>query len=121
RAPSIHASDATVAEGSPLTLTVHAADVDGDPITAITASLGGLPPGHNAVFTPGPGDSTGTLTWTPSHDDAGAYTAFFTAANALSATTGAAITVTNTDRAPVVIVPAAPTASETHALTLTVH
>src|SRR6185369_4373279 len=86
-----------------------------------TAMLAGLPAGHNAVFTAGPGDTTGTLTWTPTYNDGGTYTVFFIAGNALSATGSADITVANTDRAPVVSAPATAMGSEADALTLTVH
>jgi hypothetical protein len=77
---------------------VRAADIDGDAITSLNANFSGLPTGNNAVFTPGPGDSTGTLTWTPGYTHAGTYSVTFTAANALSASASTVITVSNTDR-----------------------
>jgi hypothetical protein len=64
RAPVIAAPAASVAERALLTLTVHAADLDGDALASLSANLSGLPAGNDAVFTPGPGDSTGTLSWT---------------------------------------------------------
>jgi parallel beta-helix repeat protein len=121
RAPALAAPVAVgAAEASPVTVTVHASDVDGEPITSLTANLSGLPPGNNAVFTVGAADSTGTLSWTPGYDDAGAYSVTFTAANALSASATTAISVANVDRAPAVAAPAA-TVAEASALTLTVH
>ena len=51
---------------------VTAADADGDAITSLTAS--GLPAG--ATFTPGPGNTSGTLDWTPGFDQAGSYTSY---------------------------------------------
>src|SRR5262249_43711702 len=56
----------------------------------LTADLSALPPGSNAVFTPGPGNASGTLSWTPTYADSGRYAVTFTAANALL---GAATTV----------------------------
>jgi PKD repeat protein len=107
-----------VPEGSPLALRVHAADLDGDAI-GLTANASGLPPG--STFTPDPGDTTGTLAWTPGYDDAGSYTVAFTAANALTATTSTTITVSNVDRAPTVTVPAAVSTPEAGPLTVMVH
>src|SRR5205814_3289522 len=121
RAPVI-AAPATVSapEGSPLTLTVHVADADGDPITFMNIDGSRLPAGNHAVFTHGARDTTGVLTWTPTFDDAGSYTITFFAANRLLATASTVVTVTNTDRAPVVTVPAAVSGSETAPLTVDV-
>src|SRR5207249_2344660 len=99
-------ASASVAEASPLTVGVQAADPDGQAITSLTADLSGLPAGNNAVFTPGPGNTSGALTWTPTYNDAGSYTVRFTAANALSGSAATVITVSNVDRAPVVSAPA---------------
>jgi hypothetical protein len=57
-------------------------------------------------MTSGPGSASGKLTWTPSFTQAGTYTVTFTARNALSGSSTTQITVTNTDRAPVVTAPA---------------
>ncbi len=103
RAPVITASPAaTGPENSPLTVNVQASDPDGEAITSLTAS--GLPSG--ATFSAGPGNSSGTLAWTPGYDQAGSYTVSFMASNALSASAATAFTITNVDRAPVVTAPA---------------
>ncbi|MGH7742686.1 MAG: Ig-like domain-containing protein, partial [Candidatus Eiseniibacteriota bacterium] len=101
-APSVSAPpSASVSENSPLTVNVAASDPDGDIITSLTAS--GVPAG--AVFTTGPGNTVGTLSWTPSYSQAGSYDVVFTASNALSSATTTTITVANVDRAPVVVAP----------------
>src|SRR5207244_2304846 len=92
---------ASGAENALSSFAVHAVDPDGDTITSLDAT--GLPGGAN--FTPDPGDTTGTFSWTPSFSQAGAYTVTFTAANALSGSGSTALTITNLDRAPVVIAP----------------
>ena len=107
---------ATVAENGLLTVNVTAADPDGDPITSLTAT--GLPAG--ATFTPGPGNTSGTLSWTPNFSQAGSYSVTFTASNAFSRSSATAITVTNTDRAPVVTAPATVTVAENGLLTVNV-
>ncbi len=106
---------ATVGENSPLSVSVTASDPDGDAITSLTAS--GLPTG--ATFSAGPGNTTGTLNWTPGYAQAGTYTVTFTAANTLSGTGTTEITVTDVDRAPVVTAPA--TASGKVALPMVVN
>ncbi|PYM08453.1 MAG: hypothetical protein DMD82_02460, partial [Candidatus Rokuibacteriota bacterium] len=121
QAPLVFApASVSIPEGSPLTVTVYAADADGQPIASLAADLTGLPPVQNAVFTVGPADTTGTLSWTPGYGDAGTYTVTFSVANNFSSSTAMAITVTNTDRAPIVATPPA-TVAEGTPLTLTVH
>ena len=117
RAP-VASAPATAAgvEGSPLTVNLTASDPDGDAIGSLTAS--GLPAG--ATFTAGPGNTTGTLEWTPTTGDAGSYTVTFTAANALSGGASTAITVSNVDRVPVVTAPATASATENQPLTVNV-
>jgi hypothetical protein len=106
RAPVVTApATTTVAENAPLTVNVTASDPDGQSITTLSAS--GLPSG--ATFTPGAGNTSGTLNWTPTFSQSGSYTVTFTASNALTGSSSTAITVTNVDRAPVVTAP--PTAS----------
>src|SRR5207237_4890612 len=79
-------------EGSLLTFTVAATDVDGD---ALTYSASGLPAG--ATFTA----ATATFSWTPGFDQAGPYSVIFTASDGtLTATETVAITIANTNRAP---------------------
>jgi hypothetical protein len=91
RAPVVIApASAPAWEGLPFSLEVRAADPDGEPITSFTAT--GLPAG--ATFTPGPGDSTGRLQWTPAVGQAGDHTLTFTASNALSGSSSTQVTVT---------------------------
>jgi len=96
---------AAVAETGTVSVTVHAEDIDGEPITSLTAGVSPSAVGSTPVFTPDPGGTTGTLTWTPGYDDAANYTVTFTAANALAGTASTAITVSNVDRAPIVTAP----------------
>jgi protocatechuate 3,4-dioxygenase beta subunit len=117
RAPVVIAPAAvTVAEDQPLTVDVTAVDPDGEPITSLVAGV--LPAG--ATFTPGPGNATGTLNWTPDFSQAGSHDITFTAANALSGSATTGVTVTNTDRAPVVTAPASVTVAENDLLTVEV-
>ena len=98
QAPVVTApATASATENQTLTVNVTASDPDGDPITSLTAS--GLPAG--ATFTAGPGNTTGTLSWTPGFDQAGSYTVTFTAANVLSGGASTAITVQNVGQPPV--------------------
>jgi len=111
-APVLNAPAASAAaENTLLTLGITATDPDGEAITSLTADLTGLPAGHTAVFTPGAGNTSGTLTWTPTFTQAGSYTVRFYATNAKSDTAITLITVANTDRAPVVTSPPAATFS----------
>ncbi len=96
QAPSVTAPAAAAgAEQSPLVVSVSASDPDGDPLSSLTADLSALPAGNNAAFTAGPGNTAGTLSWTPATGDARAlpYDVVFTASNALSATAGVSITI----------------------------
>jgi hypothetical protein len=110
RAPVVAApTEATVAEGAPLSFVVHAADPDGEAITSLAAL--GLPSG--ATFIPDAGDTTGSFMWTPGFGVApGPYDVRFTASNALSGADTTTITVINVDRAPIVTAPATMTVSE---------
>src|SRR5207249_2224628 len=111
----------TAVENEMLTLTVSASDPDGEAIVSLTADLSALPPGNDAVFTPGADHASGSLTWTPSYADApGPYTVSFTAANALSGSASTSISVSDVDRAPIVSVAASVTATENGQLSLTV-
>jgi parallel beta-helix repeat protein len=107
---------ATVAENALLTVNVTATDPELDPITSLTAS--GLPEG--ATFTPGIGNTTGTLSWRPGFTQAGSYAVTFTASNTLSGSATTQITVTNTDRAPVVTAPSSASVDEGVLLTVDV-
>jgi hypothetical protein len=68
----------------PVQFTVHAVDVDRDPILL---SADGVPAG--AAFDPG----TGAFSWTPTADDAGAHVVTFTASDG-HASTSLAVTIT---------------------------
>jgi PKD repeat protein len=116
-APVVSApASASVPENQLLPVTVSASDADGDPIASLTAS--GVPSG--ATFSAGAGNTSGTLSWTPSYSQAGSYTVTFTASNTQSGSASTAITVTNVDRAPVVTAPASVSGSENNLLTFTV-
>jgi len=91
----------TVNENAQLTLTFNAYDLDGDALTGLTADRSGLPLGNDAVFLPGQDFATGTLTWTPTYNDAGFYHVTFRASNDKSGTTVTTIRVLNTNRPPV--------------------
>ncbi|PYM09393.1 MAG: hypothetical protein DMD82_00240, partial [Candidatus Rokuibacteriota bacterium] len=103
-APVVSApASVAVAENAPLSFTVTAADPDSQTITSLTAA--NLPAG--ATFTPNGANTGGTFAWTPGYSDAGSDTVTFTASNTLSGSAVTVITITNTDRAPIVTAPAA--------------
>ena len=109
RAPVVTAPAVTGAEGSPVTLNVTAVDPDRNPIGALATDLSALPPGSNATFVPGPGNTTGTLTWTPSFADGGhSYPVSFTASNALTGSTLTTLSVANVNRPPLASLAATP-------------
>ncbi len=117
RIPSVTAPPtATVAEGAELIVSVTVSDPDLDPVTSLTAA--GLPAG--ATFTPGAGNTTGLLRWTPDFSQAGSYNIIFTASNALSGAATTQVTVTNVDRAPVVTAPSTVTVARNDLLTIQV-
>ena len=93
-------------EGQPIVVNVSVSDPDGDAIGAITANFAGLPGGHGATFTPGPGNTTGTLSWTPAYSHSGSYSVTFTATNSMAGSTSTTINVANVDRVPVAVAPA---------------
>jgi hypothetical protein len=68
-------------------------------VSSLTADLSALPPGNNAVFTPGAGNQAGTLTWQPTATDHGDFPVIFRARgknpNAVSARTMIIRLVTN--------------------------
>src|SRR5206468_4082314 len=80
-------------ENGVITVNVTASDPDGDAITSLSADLTGLPAGNHAVFTPGSGNTTGTLSWTPMASETGTFSVSFRAANALSGSASISITV----------------------------
>ena len=91
-----------------LTVNITASDPDGDPITSLTAS--GLPAG--ATFAAGVGNTSGTLSWTPSAGQGGTYPVTFTASNALSGSATTILKIGVPDRAPTVTAPATYSGSE---------
>jgi hypothetical protein len=70
-------------DGAQVVVDVTASDPDGDAITSLSADFSGLPPGHNAVFTPNGSNTAGNFTWTPTSNDSGNYLVTFTAMNFL--------------------------------------
>ncbi|MEW5795919.1 MAG: Ig-like domain-containing protein [Candidatus Zixiibacteriota bacterium] len=87
----------TVAENATLTVTVSASDLDGESLS-LWATL--LP--ANATFTDN-ANNTGTLTFTPSYDQAGTYDVIFYATDGIDTTSQlVTITVTDTNRLPFV-------------------
>jgi len=109
-------------EQAPITVTVTASDPDGQAISSLTANLTALPAGNNAAFTAGAGNTSGTLTWTPTFADGrvAPYNVTFTASNAISGSATTAITVANVDRAPIVSTPATVSGAEQSLITFTV-
>lgn len=119
RAPVVTAPATRFAcENTLLTFTVGAIDPDGDAIASLTASGTAMTAG--AAFTAGVGNTSGTLSWTPTFTNAGAYSATFTAQNALSGSAATAISVGGCDRPPVVTAPATASGTEGSLLTFTV-
>jgi hypothetical protein len=95
RAPVLGAiGNRTVAEGAALSFAIAATDPDGG---ALTYSATGLPTG--ASFTP----ATGAFAWTPTYDQAGTYSGvrFTVSDGSLTDYEDIIITVTGTNRAPV--------------------
>jgi len=62
-------------------------------VSSLNADLSTLPPGNNAVFTSGPSNLTGTLTWQPTAADHGEFMVTFTAAGRNPSATAAKTTV----------------------------
>jgi hypothetical protein len=109
------------ASNTPLVVNASAYDPDGDPITSMKVDLGGLPAGNNAVFVPNPGNLGGTLLWTPGYADArqAPYLIKFTAANGLSGSETATVSVAPVDGPPVVtLTPASLTVAPGRAATI---
>jgi hypothetical protein len=114
RAPDLAAiGNKTVAENSALTFTISATDGDGD---ALTYSATNLPSG--ATFN----TSTRTFSWTPSYTQAGTYSGVRFTVSDGSATDyeDITITVTNTNRAPVLTAIGNKTIAENALLTFTI-
>jgi len=119
RAPTVTApATASVNENSLLTVNVTANDPDAEAITSLTATGTAITAG--ATFAAGAGNTSGTLSWTPTFTQAGSYAATFTATNALSGSASTAITVNNVDRAPAVTAPPSANGPENTLITFTV-
>lgn len=98
RAPVVTApASAPGAEGSLVTVAITVSDPDATPITSLTMAPFAL----GATFTAGPGNTAGTLEWTPDFAQAGTYNAVFTATNALSGSATTQILIADTNRAPI--------------------
>ncbi len=97
RAPILAAIGAqTIAENAPLTFEVTASDPDGNTIAITTTTL---PTGADFVDND---DGTGDFSWTPDFAQAGQHTVKFTSTSlSLIDTETVVITVSNTDRAPI--------------------
>ncbi len=63
----------------PVSVDVQAVASSCGNISSFTADLSALPPGNDAVFTPGSGNTTGTLTWQPTAADQGDFIVTFRA------------------------------------------
>jgi hypothetical protein len=78
RAPVLAApASAAVEELGRVDVPVTASDPDGDAIAAITADVSALPAGNTATFTAGPGNASGTFSWSPTLGEAGEYPVVF--------------------------------------------
>ncbi len=103
-------SDKTIAEGQLLTFTLAASDPDGDPVTYSASAAGDLPAGASL-------GTQGVFSWTPSLDQAGTYFIPLTVSDgSLQDMEGVAITVTNTNQAPVLHAVGEKTVAEGQAL-----
>src|ERR1044072_935670 len=85
----------------------------------LTANLSSLPAPNDAVFVTNSSRTAGTLTWTP-QNAGGPYTVTFSASNAKNGVASTAVSVSNSDLAPVVTAPASAPATENAPFTLTV-
>ncbi|HEX7078643.1 MAG TPA: FG-GAP-like repeat-containing protein [Candidatus Eisenbacteria bacterium] len=96
-------SKLTGTEGSLITFTITANDPDGPALTGLTADFSALPIGHNATFSAGAGNTSGTFAWTPSYQSSRPtpYAVTFTATNVLSGSATTKITVLDVNRPPV--------------------
>jgi len=97
--------------GCTLTFTVTALSASGS-ITSLTFSGNPFPPG--ATFTTNASNSEGTFSWSVPFTAAGSYVVTFTAVDAagIIGSASTAITIQQSDRAPVVVAPASVTGME---------
>ncbi|MBI2574383.1 tandem-95 repeat protein [Candidatus Woesearchaeota archaeon] len=113
RAPVLSAiGSKSATENALLSFNISATDADGD---SITYSAVNLPAGATLNA------STGAFAWTPSYTQAGTYNVTFKAtANSVEASEAVAITVANTDRAPVLAAIGNKSGTESSALTFAI-
>ncbi len=107
-------------EGQLISFALTVADADGDAIATLTADLAALPAGNDAVFTPGPGNASATISWTPLAGDTGIFDITFEAGNALAGNLVTSVRIGFVDTAPVVVAPATAEVLENSALSLAV-
>ena len=109
RAPTVSAP-ATVSGRAEalLTIEVTASDPDGDAIDTLAAAP--LPAG--ASFVAGAGNTSGTLSWTPTPGDTGVRLVTFTATNSLSGTSQTTITVASAHQPPLAALLLTPSSGE---------
>jgi len=110
-------------ENTLITVNVTAIDLNGDPITLLSADLSSLPAGHNATFVVNETRTAGTLTWRPTYNDgrANPYPVVFSAGNNLIGQATTSIVVVDVpDRAPVVTAPLNVKAVKNSAVTVNV-
>ena len=91
-------------EMSELRVDVTASDPDGDPI-ALTADLSGLPPFNTASFVSAPDGHSGTLTWTPTLEEAGLYVVRFIASDPLRGFGQTIVGIDNLNQIPALTAP----------------
>jgi outer membrane protein OmpA-like peptidoglycan-associated protein len=106
RAPAVTAqATASGSEGTALNFNVTASDPDGQTVTLTLLSFTPTPVVAPAFTTTGTTSVTGSFAWTPGFTDAGTYTATFRGTDGTTPTNAVTtITISNTNRAPVVTV-----------------
>ncbi len=116
RPPMIDAiADVAVGVGNVLTITAHATDPNGDPLTYSADAAGPLPAGASLDA------SIGVMTWTPTADQVGTHTIAIAASDGqLTALASFVVTVTAANRPPVIVSPGDRTINASQLLTLTI-
>lgn len=103
-------------EGQTTAITVSVSDPDGDPIRKLEADASALPRGNDASFVANAGMTSGTLSWTPTYEDAGGpYTVTFRAYDPLRGQAATTMYVGNVNRLPSMIAPETAAFVETEA------
>ncbi|HLQ66507.1 MAG TPA: putative Ig domain-containing protein [Candidatus Limnocylindrales bacterium] len=90
------------------TFKVYAGDPDGEAIASLTVA----PLPGTATFTTNASNTAGTFDWQTDFTSAGTYTITFTASNSQVGSSSTSLTVTNSDRAPIVNAPPSATGTE---------